>query len=261
MEELPRRVGVGVVRHDADRPDARPSRPVRTTRTSRAIAVSSCCSSSRATKWTTCQVDLWGSDRYEIPNQRKIKTAGARALPRTRARSGGSSGRAAGRRRGRVLPGLVRHDRHRRAGAHAAHAGVVRPVHLALRHRRRRPEARVRRSVHRARISKLVDRVELAARDARCSPTRPSHADYYVELRGHRARRVGVVWLGAQDDSLHAPDAQHPCREPRRSSTARSSRCKASPTIIAGREAARDPTGFEVRIIGSGPGTGHRRPR
>lgn len=146
---------------------------------------------------STCQVDLWGADRYEIPNQRKGRVV-ARALlayPRLVWRFLRSP-----------RPDLVL----------VGYPGWFDMVVLA-------PLARIRRlpvlfdpfislfdtvvadrrlttaGSLLGRACKLGDKVSLRLARRALADT-PSHADYYASLAGIDRERIGVVWLGAQDD-------------------------------------------------------------
>lgn len=144
----------------------------------------------------TCQVDLWGDDRHEIPGRRKARVLAAAVL---------------------AYPRLVwRFMRMKRGDAVLVlYPGTFDMIVLA-------PLARLRRMpvLFNAFISlydtvvndrklasatsilgrtlRFVDRWSLR-RAARVLADTPSHADYFAELAGIPRDRIGVVWVGAWD--------------------------------------------------------------
>jgi glycosyltransferase involved in cell wall biosynthesis len=195
----------------------------------------------------TCQVDLWGQDRYEIPEQRKLTVL----------------------RRG-VGAYLQLISRFLRApGADVllvAYPGWFDMVVLA-------PLARLRRmrvlfdpfisvydtvvadrrlataSSWLGRLCRLADAVSLKLAHRVLADT-PAHADYYAHLAKIPRHRIGVVWLGAQDEVFG----------PRPEIAPVPGRVLFHGTFIAlqGIEtilrAAKllEPDGIEVRVVGSG---------
>ena len=195
----------------------------------------------------TCQVDLWGDDRYEIPNQRKAKllVQGLLAYPRL----------------------VWRFLRAPRADAVVVcYPGwfdmfVVAP----LARLRRMPvifdafislsdtvvedrKLASRRSIL-GRATRLVDRLSLRLATRVLADT-PSHADLYVELSGIAPDRVGVVWLGAQDD-LFTPRPRITPAENRVVFHGTFIALQGIETILRAAKLL-EPDAVEVRIIGSG---------
>jgi glycosyltransferase involved in cell wall biosynthesis len=195
----------------------------------------------------TCQVDVWGGDRYEIPNQRKLKVL-MRALL--------------------AYPRLVaRFLRTPRADlVLVGYPGWVDMIVLA-------PLARLRRmpvvfdpfiSVYDTvvedrklvsprsmlgRMCKLLDRLSLR-RARRVLADTPSHADYYAELAHIPRDRIGVVWLGAQDDVFGPrPDVAVQPRRVLFHGTFIG--LQGIETIIRAAKLL-EPDGIELRVVGSG---------
>jgi len=195
----------------------------------------------------TAQVDLWGGDRYEIPNQRKLTTLGKAiaAYPKLlwrffRVKRGDVVmvlypgwfdmlvvGVLARLRRMPVLfdPFISLYDT------------VVADRKLAS-----------KRSII-GRVSKLVDQMSLRFAHRLLADT-PAHADYYAELARIPRERIGVVWLGAQDDVFHPVAGAVPVPK-RVLFHGTFIALQGIPTIL---EAAKllEPDGIPVRIVGAG---------
>jgi glycosyltransferase involved in cell wall biosynthesis len=144
----------------------------------------------------TCQVDLWGADRYEIPNQPKV---------------------------GVVLRAISAYPRLAWRFLRAPRADVVLVMYpgwfdmmvlAVLARLRRMPvvfdifislydtvvsdrKLASPRSVL-GRTCKLVDRLSIRSATRVIADT-PSHAEFFASLAGVPRERVGVVWVGAQD--------------------------------------------------------------
>jgi glycosyltransferase involved in cell wall biosynthesis len=195
----------------------------------------------------TCQVDLWGDDRYEIPNQRKAQLLVRGLL---------------------AYPKLVwKFMRARRADAvvvcypgwfdmfviaplaRVRRMPVIFDAFISLSDTVVEDRKLASRGSILGRATRLIDRISLRLA-ARVLADTPSHAELYAELSGIPRDRVGVVWIGAQDDLF----------TPRPNITPVPNRVLFYGTFIAlqGIEtilrAAKllEPDGVVVRVIGSG---------
>jgi glycosyltransferase involved in cell wall biosynthesis len=195
----------------------------------------------------TCQVDLWGADRYEIPNRRKIGVVlrAISAYPRLVWRFLRAP-------RGDVVlvmyPGwfdmLVLS-----LLARARRMPVVFDIFISLYDTvvsdRKLASAR---SVL-GRTCRLVDRLSIRSAQRVIADT-PSHADFFAALANISRAHVGVVWVGAQDNVF----------TPRTGTAPRSDlvifygtyvALHGLPTIIAAAKLL-EADGIRFRIIGSG---------
>jgi glycosyltransferase involved in cell wall biosynthesis len=147
----------------------------------------------------TCQVDVWGDQRYEIPQSRKLKV---------------------------LLRAVLGYPKLLWRFLRASHADAVLVLYpgsfdmLVL-----APLARLRRmpvmfnafiSLYDTvvddrklasagsmlgRVLRIVDRWSVRLADRVLVDT-PAHAEYFVELGGIARDKVGVIWIGAQDDVI-----------------------------------------------------------
>jgi glycosyltransferase involved in cell wall biosynthesis len=196
---------------------------------------------------TACRVDVWGSDRVEIPTRGKLGTL-ARAIA--------------------AYPRLiVRFLRSEPADlVLVAHPGWFDMLVLGPLARARRmpvvfdsfislydtvvsdrrlvpPRSFVGRSC------RLVDRFSLRLADRVIADT-PAHADFFSELAGIPPGRVGVVWLGAQDDVFRPrPDVEPVERRVLFHGTFIG--LQGIETIVRAAKLL-EPDGIEVRFVGTG---------
>lgn len=196
---------------------------------------------------TTCQIDVWGDDRYEIPNRRKVMTfaRAAAAYPRLIWRF------FLAPRADVVLvlyPGwfdmLVVGVLARARGIPVLFDPFISIYDTVVTDRR----LASKRSII-GRATKLVDKLSLRFADRVLADT-PAHADYYADLAGIPRDDIGVVWLGAQDDVFHPlPNAQPVPNRVLFHGTFIA--LQGIPTIL---EAAKllEPRGIVVRIVGGG---------
>jgi len=144
-----------------------------------------------------CQVDLWGSDRYEIPKQRKTQmiARGLLAYPRLvwkffRMRKPDAVFV--------LYPGwfdmLVVGPLARLRRVPVVFDPFISLSDTVVSDRKLASE----RSLI-GRLTKLVDKLSLRLATRVLADT-PQHASFYAALAGISSDRVGVMWLGAQDD-------------------------------------------------------------
>jgi glycosyltransferase involved in cell wall biosynthesis len=99
------------------------------------------------------------------------------------------------------------------------------------------------------RVSKLVDQISLRLAHRLLADT-PAHADYYAQLAGIPRDRIGVVWLGAQDDVFHPVPGVVPVSK-RVLFHGTFIALQGIPTIL-GAAKLLEPDGVPVRIVGAG---------
>ena len=100
------------------------------------------------------------------------------------------------------------------ARACPADAGLVRHLHLAVRHDRRGPRSSRPEFVDRP-MRHAADRLSLQVSPTCSLADTPTHADYFAEARGVHRDRFGVLWLGAQDDVFQPQPDVRAGAEPR----------------------------------------------
>jgi glycosyltransferase involved in cell wall biosynthesis len=144
-----------------------------------------------------CQVDLWGSDRYEIPNQRKAKmlARGLLAYPRLIWRF------LRLRKPDAVIVGYPGWFDMLVIGplARMRRVPVIFDPFISLSDTVVSDRKLASRSSVIGRATVLVDKLSLRLATRVLTDT-PQHAAFYAELAGIGRERIGVVWLGAQDD-------------------------------------------------------------
>ena len=153
-----------------------------------------------------CQVDVWGSDRYEIPNQRKAKMLlrGLLAYPRLVWRF------LRIRKPDAVIVGYPGWFDMFVIGPLARLRGV--PVifdpFISLSDTVVSDRKLASRTSLIGRVSTLVDKLSLRLATHVLADT-PQHAAFYASLARVPRERIGVVWLGAQDD-VFVPQSVEP---------------------------------------------------
>ncbi len=153
-----------------------------------------------------CQVDVWGSDRYEIPNQRKAKmlARGLLAYPRLVGRF------LRTRKADAVLVGYPGWFDMFVIGPLARLRGmpVVFDPFISLSDTVVSDRKLASRSSLIGRVTVLVDRLSLRLATRVLADT-PQHAEFYASLSGIPHERIGVMWIGAQDD-VFVPQSVEP---------------------------------------------------